>query len=174
MVVKHTNVMRFMTHVHVTKSLPDAKYKQNPNKTVLNRVLRLMETPYDTLWCQYKASWISWYCCLGHVCSNHRMHEMCRYNNYIIILNPLLIKLLLNVYDVSSVFKGKNPKVKYETCQTRHLHQPKLNSMQTGSLLEAPTHKVDFLCQPRDLCFLWHWESCIHIKQEWWMTSPIS
>ena len=49
MVVEHTNRMRFLIHVRVTKSLPEATYKQNPNKIVPNRVLRLMETPYGTL-----------------------------------------------------------------------------------------------------------------------------
>ena len=35
------------------------KYKQNANQSILITVLRLRGTPHDTMWCQYKATWIS-------------------------------------------------------------------------------------------------------------------
>lgn len=48
-VVEYTDVIRFLTHyVRVTKCLTKTKYGQSLNQTVLNTVLRLRGTPYDT------------------------------------------------------------------------------------------------------------------------------
>ena len=43
----------------LAECLHDTKYKQNPNQTVLNKVLRLKGTPCDILWCLFKAASIS-------------------------------------------------------------------------------------------------------------------
>ena len=41
-VVQYNDMMRLWTHcVHVAKCLPDPNYKQNPDKRVLNEVLRV-------------------------------------------------------------------------------------------------------------------------------------
>ena len=46
----YTGNIRFLTHyVHITKCLLDTKYKQRPDHTVLNEVIRLDGTLYDTL-----------------------------------------------------------------------------------------------------------------------------
>jgi len=39
-----------ISYVHITKYIPDTKYKKNTNQIVLNKVVRLQWTPYDTLW----------------------------------------------------------------------------------------------------------------------------
>ena len=65
--VQWTDIMRFLTcYVHVTKCPSDTKYEQNPNQTVL-KSSRLQGTPYDTLWCLYKAAWILLCSCIGLV-----------------------------------------------------------------------------------------------------------
>lgn len=50
-VVQSTKITRFLTNnVRATKCLPVTKSKQNPNQTILNKVLGLKEPPQDTLW----------------------------------------------------------------------------------------------------------------------------
>lgn len=40
---QYTNIMRFLTcYVHIKKCIPEAKYKQKPDKTEPNKVLRLI------------------------------------------------------------------------------------------------------------------------------------
>ena len=44
------DVMTFlMYYVHVLECLPSTRYKESPNQIVLNDVLWLKGTPYDTL-----------------------------------------------------------------------------------------------------------------------------
>lgn len=47
-VVQYTGIIRSLTN-YITKCLLDTKYKQNPDHTVLNEVIRLNGTQNDTL-----------------------------------------------------------------------------------------------------------------------------
>lgn len=56
--------LHWTSYVHITKYIPDTKYKKNTNQIVLNKVVRLQWTPYDTLWDYTKHLESSLYNCI--------------------------------------------------------------------------------------------------------------